>query len=186
MERHCKNGRCSVSVSNKNGNEIAAMFSMVIWYRNIFWHVYIDSNVPAFQNVLLPCTWHVPGLIVACTASRLYLRNGNWPRATTITWTYACANCGNSDMILTGNKGHSNGTNTIVFVSCYRLARYHATTVIARFMGPTWGPPGTGRTQVGPMLSPWTLLSGIHSNMLQLLVDLFSPFMILSSHNPIT
>ena len=25
----------------------------------------------------------------------------------------------------------------------------------------TWGPPGTDRTQVGPMLVPWTLLSGI-------------------------
>ena len=31
---------------------------------------------------------------------------------------------------------------------------------IARFMGPTWGPSGAGRTQVGPMLAPWTLLSG--------------------------
>ena len=33
-------------------------------------------------------------------------------------------------------------------------------TLIARFMGPTWGPSGSGRTQVGPMLAPWTLLSG--------------------------
>ena len=32
--------------------------------------------------------------------------------------------------------------------------------LIARFMGPTWGPSGTDRTQVGPMLAPWTLLSG--------------------------
>ena len=34
-------------------------------------------------------------------------------------------------------------------------------TMIARFMGPTWGPSGTDRTQVGPMLAPWTLLSGL-------------------------
>ena len=34
------------------------------------------------------------------------------------------------------------------------------TTLIARFMGPTWGPSGAIRTQVGPMLAPWTLLSG--------------------------
>ena len=33
-------------------------------------------------------------------------------------------------------------------------------TLIARFMEPTWGPSGTDRTQVGPMLAPWTLLSG--------------------------
>ena len=31
---------------------------------------------------------------------------------------------------------------------------------IARFMGPTWGSSGADRTQVGPMLAPWTLLSG--------------------------
>ena len=31
---------------------------------------------------------------------------------------------------------------------------------IARFMGPTWGPPGTCRPQMGPMLDPRTLLSG--------------------------
>ena len=30
-------------------------------------------------------------------------------------------------------------------------------------MGPTWGPPGSDRTQVGPMLVPWSLLSGCHS-----------------------
>ena len=33
------------------------------------------------------------------------------------------------------------------------------TPLIARFMGPTWGPSGADRTQVGPMLAPWTLLS---------------------------
>ena len=32
--------------------------------------------------------------------------------------------------------------------------------LIARFMGPTWGPSGADRTQVVPMLAPWTLLSG--------------------------
>ena len=32
--------------------------------------------------------------------------------------------------------------------------------LIARFMGPTWGPSGADRTQVGPMLAPWTFLSG--------------------------
>ena len=33
-------------------------------------------------------------------------------------------------------------------------------TLIARFMRPTWGPSGANRTQMGPMLAPWTLLSG--------------------------
>ena len=37
-------------------------------------------------------------------------------------------------------------------------------SLIARSMGPIWGPSGAARTQVGPMLAPWTLLSGlVHS-----------------------
>ena len=32
--------------------------------------------------------------------------------------------------------------------------------MIARFIGPTWGASGADRTQVGPMLAPWTLLPG--------------------------
>ena len=32
---------------------------------------------------------------------------------------------------------------------------------IARFMEPIWDPPGSCRPHVGPMLTPWTLLSGI-------------------------
>ena len=35
------------------------------------------------------------------------------------------------------------------------------TSLIARFLGPTWGPSGADRTQVGSMLAPWTLLSGL-------------------------
>ena len=33
-------------------------------------------------------------------------------------------------------------------------------SLITRFMGPTWGPSGADRTQVGHMLAPLTLLSG--------------------------
>ena len=44
-------------------------------------------------------------------------------------------------------------------------AKYHMGhmmgSLIAMFMGPAWGPPGANRTQVGPMLAPWTLLSGL-------------------------
>ena len=35
------------------------------------------------------------------------------------------------------------------------------TSLIARSMAPTWGPSGANRTKVGPMLAPWSLLSGI-------------------------
>ena len=33
-------------------------------------------------------------------------------------------------------------------------------TQIAKFMGPSWGPPGSCRPQMGPMLTPWIMLSG--------------------------
>ena len=35
-----------------------------------------------------------------------------------------------------------------------------ASSQIAKFMGPTWVPPGSCQPQMGPMLAPWTLLSG--------------------------
>ena len=34
------------------------------------------------------------------------------------------------------------------------------TTQTAKFIGPTWGPPGSYRPQIDPMLAPRTLLSG--------------------------
>ena len=46
----------------------------------------------------------------------------------------------------------------------YAIIQYNMVSLIARFMGPTWGPSGADRTQVGPMLDPWTLLPGISFN----------------------
>ena len=40
-------------------------------------------------------------------------------------------------------------------------------SLIARLMGPTWGPSGAGRNQVGPILAPWTLLSGFLKHVLK-------------------
>ena len=37
------------------------------------------------------------------------------------------------------------------------------TSLIKKYMGPTWGPPGSCRPQMGPMLSPWTLLFGMET-----------------------
>ena len=41
-----------------------------------------------------------------------------------------------------------------------------ATSQIARFMEPTWGPTGSCWLQMGPMLAPWTLLSGISKSLI--------------------
>ena len=47
--------------------------------------------------------------------------------------------------------------STIISGGIYNTNVY---TLIARFMGPTWGPSGADRTQVGLMLAPWTSLLG--------------------------
>ena len=46
---------------------------------------------------------------------------------------------------------------------CYSqiaLCKQNGTTQIEKFIGTTWGPPGSFRPQMGPMLAPWTLLTG--------------------------
>ena len=47
--------------------------------------------------------------------------------------------------------------------TCWSDLIYRMSSQIAKFMGPTWGPPGSCRPQLGPMLVPWTLLSGVVS-----------------------
>ena len=51
--------------------------------------------------------------------------------------------------------------NFVFIVMNYIISACWLISLIARFMGPTWGPSGADRTQVGPMLAPWTLLSGM-------------------------
>ena len=53
--------------------------------------------------------------------------------------------------------------------------RVSKTSLKARFMGPTWGPSGADRAQMGPMLAPWTLLSGMLYNILSVRKMLLMP-----------
>ena len=46
---------------------------------------------------------------------------------------------------------------------------------IAKFMGPTWGPPGSCRNQMGPMLAPWILLSASIVNTLESCLSCTNP-----------
>ena len=45
-------------------------------------------------------------------------------------------------------------------IKAFKLGMLRDLTQIARFVWPTWGPPGSCRPQVGPMLTSWILLSG--------------------------
>ena len=53
--------------------------------------------------------------------------------------------------------------------SCWKHSTNNSSR-IARFMGPTWGPSGADRTQVGPMLTPFILLAGFVSYSLRLII----------------
>ena len=68
------------------------------------------------------------------------------------------------DIIMDAYIHQYNRPSLLQKIACYLfrakpLPEPVMTFLIARFMGPTWGPSGADRTQVGPMLAPWTLLS---------------------------
>ena len=44
--------------------------------------------------------------------------------------------------------------------TCAKASAEFGFAQITKFTGPIWGPPGSWRPQMGPMLAPWTLLSG--------------------------
>ena len=48
----------------------------------------------------------------------------------------------------------------IYFVWQYSTCFWTENVQLTKFIGPTWGPPGSCRPQMGPMLASWTLLSG--------------------------
>ena len=53
---------------------------------------------------------------------------------------------------------------SVPLVTQPRLSEYPGnsrTSLIVRFMGPTWGPLGADRAHMGPMVATWTLLSGM-------------------------
>ena len=76
---------------------------------------------------------------------------------TQLCWRYHC-------LPLRGRHGTTNSHYSVqLFVQADNKENTkapHYSPQIARFMWPTWDSPGADRTQVGPMLAPWTLLSG--------------------------
>ena len=64
--------------------------------------------------------------------------------------------------------GYQLNRTSNMLVMVWKMALWHQAIIwtntelalIARSMGPTWGRTGDDRTQMGPMLALWTLLSG--------------------------
>ena len=57
------------------------------------------------------------------------------------------------------------------------------TTQRARFVWPTWGPPGSCRPQEGPMLAPWTLLSRYLLRLFAIILVIMNSCLCSISHN---
>ena len=61
-------------------------------------------------------------------------------------------------MIFSYNSiGNHNGW---IAIACMGLNIWSSLHPDSKVHGPTWGPPGSSPPQMGPMLVPWTLLSG--------------------------
>ena len=75
---------------------------------------------------------------------------------------YLLSKLEDSSWMVRANYSFFGGQGGIVS-SCRQTETYTVEncTLIAWIMGPTWGPSGADRTQVGPILAPWTLLSGV-------------------------
>ena len=65
-------------------------------------------------------------------------------------------------MIMSGNQPVTWPSHTLEITGW----RAGVQSLIARFMGPSWGPSGAVMTQLGPMLALWTLLSGIDNGLI--------------------
>ena len=64
----------------------------------------------------------------------------------------------NSKEIITENYQHPSNPYDNHDVICTLKYWYYCIIQDNKFNGPTWGPPGSSRAQMGPMLAPWTLL----------------------------
>ena len=86
-------------------------------------------------------------------------KNGHLSSGITTSWA---ANQSDAKLLEGGvvcnGRVYNDINATYVIVSTHT----HMYTQIAKFMGPTWGPHGSCRPQVGPTLAPWTLLSVLH------------------------
>ena len=114
-------------------------------YRNISWSL----EAARFGFKLFQSLWNLAGtsaaLLPRCLSNYRAIRPLQHPISRLRDFT----RFGGKTSYCLVNRGPEGTT-----IPCER------TPLIVRFMGPTWGPSGADRTQVCPMLAPWTLLSG--------------------------
>ena len=101
-------------------------------------------------------------LVILCVSTLI-----DWGRVTricvsnlTIIGSDNCLSPGRRHAIICWNIVNWTLKNRFQWNHTFSFTKIWKCPLIARFMGPTWGPSGAVMTQVGTMWAPWTLLSG--------------------------
>ena len=145
IERH--DAKESFYSSHKSRNLLK--HSLWKWATSIKRSMFLISGILGHSNV--PCS--IPSI---CLMASLV---GHWDLCS-YAKTCTCVPCKHTrnGLIL----DHYQTMLLVVFLYWPSLLIIHIkTSQITRFTEPTWGPSGADRTQVGPMLAPWILLSGM-------------------------
>ena len=121
--------------------------------------------------------WHIVSFVVAASAYHVFSPtvSSRWRHHIYVCINEMVCTCAPwlrliwdrlfHNLIAQLGPSHKSHNTTVPYPSMYHFV---AATLIARFMGPTWGPSGADRAQVGPILAPWTLLSeNVHASLLQ-------------------
>ena len=116
------------------------------------------ADVISVPGVLLPTLWN----LVKCVSFRIQLRCSSAANQNSLIWDMFWVSY---DAMVTYIRQDISETVR---------AGLSIPSLIARFMGPIWGPPGTDRTQVGPVnLAIWAGMGGSSGSFLSRASRLF-------------
>ena len=142
-------GTCISLPTGKNGYFLAN--NHLVNFRSSLW----SSISPKifffyFKYNVLPITL-LPVIVIFSTSLGIRAWISNCISEKVIT--HRCPNCKDGSVEPPLNLEHGCVITSHINYGCICLS---VTSLIARFTGSTWGSSGADRTQVGPMLAPWT------------------------------
>ena len=143
-----------VTLNRDESNDICARKLMTVSKKSnhqtemFIFYLHLNS-----ANILVPLgkTYHQGSLDKGCRSGKIY--------SSIYPFAFKDINVAIVNSDLQNLDGNSSNNPELLKMSAQKLST--VTSKITKFMGPTWDPPGSCRPQMGPMLAPWTLLSGL-------------------------
>ena len=118
-----------------------------LFIMNMFEYICTDFTIAVhWRKLKMLFHWVENKSVLTFHQNTVYTHIHTYTRA--ISWLFRC---------------HDDNVPVVAAWPPFQASLDRPTSQIARFMVPTWGPPGPCRPQMGPMLAPWTLLSGMAS-----------------------